>query len=118
MGDMFEATGPSNLTRAPRICANFTKPVVLDDQAAKVHIELNTFSTVATSVCNDHGCQMDLHVMFFVANANPTHVLEAAGEYSIDGWATSASEVGIYEQHLNLRSDGLYKQAWQFNAEL
>jgi hypothetical protein len=116
--DLFELAKPSDLTRASKLCANFSAPVVLEGQDSSLAIELNTFSTVATSVCNASNCQTDMHVMFFVAGADPTHLLEAWGEYSTDGSRTTSSEVGIYEQHVNKQSDGLYKQAWQFNAQI
>lgn len=115
--DMFETLAPSKQSHAPKVCAKFTEPVVLDDQVTELSVELNTFSTVATSIKHGDKWQNDFHVMFFMANPNPTHVLEAFGSYSTDNWMTSASEVGIYEQHVNLRDDGFYKQAWQFNAE-
>lgn len=117
--DVFEATKPDDLGYAPKICADFTEPLILDDQdISSVKIELNSFSTVATSVPSGTGYQTDLHVMFFAVSANPTHELTAGGEYSIDGWETSSSAVGVYEKHINLRDDGLYYQAFQFNSWL
>jgi len=72
--DLFEAAKPSEQTRASKLCANFSAPVLLEDQDTPLALELNTFSTVATSVCNESNCQTDMHVMFWVAGANPTHV--------------------------------------------
>jgi len=80
---------------------------------------INAFSSAATHITDASGLsRMNIHIVFTVAPADPTHEVVGGGDYSFDGghsWSSIGTET-YYEQHIDAVDERWY-QAWQFDYD-
>jgi hypothetical protein len=123
-----DAASPGDVARTDTWqCVDFAAPLVARPNGTSVQLVGNAFSTAATSVCDARTstpsasrCRTNLHVVYTAASTDATSPLTAAGEYSLDEGATwqNAGSTAFYEQHIDLGTDGVYRQAMQYDLDL